>query len=165
MTTRPDGFTENQLVVDEMRWLFLNVDRAAGTLTGTVRIRIAHLAGRPPLQAKPGQVAIFRVIRNGFPYGTFTPVTPTISINGNPFGGLSGPFLVSGLTDTNGYVDVNVQTSGWTVGDTFTLNLELLGQPVAPTRPSDITRINSWVMPKNTVFEFPSDCRCLDVTF
>jgi len=172
ITARPFVELDNAMIVDSLSWRTVNVDSAAGTLTGTVDLTVKRVTGGPPNAAVQDAVAIFRVLRNGQPIA-FTG-GQGFSVGGAPYvqpgfpRAIAGPFLVSAVTDANGQATASLSLSGFSPGDVMTLNLEFVSpiDPMAynPASP-DVIDIFSWNMPANPSFNFPGDLRGLEITF
>ncbi len=175
ITTR--AFTDNEavMVAGDLRWQTVTVNSGAGTLQGTAEIRVDQKLGRPNVNQIQGAVAIFRVLRNGQPVAFTSSGAQTFSVNGTlyattspPFPrALSGPFLVSSLTDVNGLATASFSVTGFVPGDTLTLNLEFIARPTASHSAAnpDVVNISQWSMPDNRSFNFPGNCRGLSITF
>jgi len=174
ITTRNFVAGINAMVVDSLSWRTVNVNSAAGTLTGTVDLTVKRKTGGPPTAPVQDAVVIFRVLRNGQPI-SFTG-GQGFSVNGTPYlstsmpfpRAITGPFLVSAVTDANGNASASVSLSGFSPGDVMTLNVEFVSRidPMAynPASP-DVLGISGWSMPANPSFNFPGDLRGLEITF
>ncbi len=175
ITTRAFTAGEGVMVAGDLRWQTVTVNSAAGTLQGTAEIRVDQRVGRPNVNQVQGAVAIFRVLRNGQPVAFTSSGAQTFSVNGTlyattspPFPrALSGPFLVSSLTDVNGLATASFSVTGYVPGDTLTLNLEFIARPTASHSAAspDVQGIGAWSMPDNRSFNFPGNCRGLSITF
>jgi len=172
ITSRPFNASPEIMIMGDLRWTNLTINRTAGTVQGVVRARIDRKTGGPPTIQVPGAVGIFRVMRNGQPIAFTYSGATSFTVNGNAYAppafprALTGPFLVTGLSDANGFVNFNFSASGFSQGDVMSLNLEFITIPVdATVSLTDMTGINLWAMPSNPAFNFPGDGRCLDVEF
>ncbi len=175
ITTRPFTDGEGVMVAGDLRWQTVTVNSGAGTLQGTAEIRVDQKLGRPNVNQIQGAVAIFRVLRNGQPVAFTSSGAQSFSVNGTlyattspPFPrALSGPFLVSSLTDVNGLATASFSASGYSPGDTFTLNLEFIAMPTTSHSSAnpDVLGVSAWSMPDNRSFNFPGNCRGLSITF
>ncbi len=175
ITTREFTDDETVLVAGDLRWQTVTVNSAAGTLQGTAEIRVDRKVGRPIVNQVQGAVAIFRVLRNGQPAAFTSSGAQTFSVGGTLYAAtsplfpraLSGPFLVSSLTDVNGLATASFSASGYSPGDTLTLNLEFIAIPTASHSSAnpDVQNIRQWSMPESRSFNFPGNCRGLSITF
>ncbi len=163
------------MVAGDLRWQTVTVNSSAGTLQGTAEIRVDLKKGRPNVTHVPDAVAIFRVLRNGQPVAFTSSGAQSFSVNGTLYDpnspgfsrALVGPFLISSKTDVNGLATASFSASGFSPGDTLTLNLEFITLP-APGHSAaspNVSGINAWSMPDNRSFNFPGDCRGLSITF
>jgi hypothetical protein len=159
VTTRTGNGAANIRVIGDLAWTNIQRGLTPGglrTLTATATVRVDKKTTGTPIQ---NARVIARVFVDDVLYASFNPVgsskkvadfdfqtatTPPTLVD---FTGLSGPFLVSPLTDVNGRATLRFNVVGPPLGAKITLNVELVAPELTPPPAFAVTSIFDWNMP------------------
>ena len=156
LTTRSFKTSFKDLIVGDLDWYLRGFNKGGSGVRATANVRIERLTGGPPAIQAPDIHVIARIFKNNELVSNFLPIGGSRKLAGfdrlktgtpQPFVGLSGPFLVSEISDSAGETQIGFSLRGLKKGDEIRLNIELLVEQDGAYSTFTAKSITRYVMP------------------